>query len=209
MSGIDDVYRKIVEVEVRVKSCGNRSFCHGRWRSCGDWRWRFKVDTCRNVLVSCYPSIDRFAKKVHRKCHLPSFHDIRVYFVSRFARIFYGNDVSRSQFLFFTQFDIYIHILFGEITWRRFSKLRTFSLLESENQCLKKCSIIGMLSSRTPISTTHLSSWNKCRKDELRVFLTNVYIQILDACRSVERSIARDILLTTRKGKLWIGYSKW
>lgn len=33
-------------------------------------------------------------------------------------------------------------------------------------------------------------------------FLTNVYIQILDACRSVERSIARDILLTTRKGKL-------
>lgn len=113
MSGIDDVYRKIVEVEVRVKSCGNRSFCHGRWRSCGDWRWRFKVDTCRNVLVSCYPSIDRFAKKVHRKCHLPSFHNIRVYFVSRFARIFYGNDVSRSQLLFFTQLDIYIYIIRG------------------------------------------------------------------------------------------------
>lgn len=159
----------------------------------------------------------RFVLSFHRSIREKSASKMPLTKLSRYSRLF--RFPVRKDFLWkrcfqkpvpFLYSTRYIYILFaGEITWRRFSKLRTFSLLESENQCLKKCSIIGMLSSRTPISTTHLSSWNECKKDELRVFLTNVYIQILDACRSVERSIARDILLTTRKGKLWIGYSKW
>lgn len=63
------------------------------------------------------------------------------------ARIFYGNDVSRNRILFFIQYILlrYIWARLRTEDSRRF--LRTFSLLKSkENLCLKKFSIIGMLS---------------------------------------------------------------
>lgn len=165
---------------MRVKSCGNRSLCHGRWRSCGDWRWRLEVDTCRNVLVPCYPSTDRSAKKVHRKCHLPSFHEIRAYFVSRLARIFYGNGVS------FSLFNLIYIITLREITYGRLSKLRTFSLLKSRER----------KSVFEKIFNKYIFHREMNVKDEpvSRVYLTNVYIfkdGRVSFIGTVERSRAR------------------
>lgn len=108
----------------------------------------------------------RFVLSSHRSIREKSASKMPLTKLSRYSRLF--RFPVRKDFLWkrcfqkpvpFLYSTRYIYILFaGKITWRRFSKLRTFSLLESENQCLKKCSIIGMLSSRTPISTTHLSS---------------------------------------------------
>lgn len=177
---------------MRVKSCGNRSLCHGRWRSCGDWRWRLEVDTCRNVLVPCYPSTDRSAKKVHRKFHLPSFHDIRAYFVSRLARIFYGNRLS------FSLFNLIYIITLREITYGRLSKLRTFSLLKSRER----------KSVFEKIFNKYISHREMNVKDEpvSRVYLTNVYIQRWT--RVIHRNSgkkSRETLLTTSKKAVnWI-----
>lgn len=178
---------------MRVKSCGNRSLCHGRWRSCGDWRWRLEVDTCRNVLVPCYPSTDRSAKKVHRKCHLPSFHDIRAYFVSRLARIF----LWKRCFLFFIQLDIYYYIT-RDYVRGRLSKLRTFSLLKSRER----------KSVFEKIFNKYIFHREMNVKDEpvSRVYLTNVYIQRWTRVihRNSGKKSRESLLTTSKKAVNWI-----
>lgn len=152
------MYRKIVEVEVRVKSCGNRSFCHGDGA-----RVATDVDGSKSTRVATFsfrvilPSIDSRKKCIENA----TYQAFTIFAFISFpgSQGFFMETMFPEVSCFSLLNSIYIYILFaGEITWRRFSKLRTFSLLENENQCLKKCSIIGMLSIRTPISTTHLSS---------------------------------------------------
>lgn len=91
-----------------------------------------------------YLSTDRSAKKVHRKCHLPSFHDIHAYFVSRQGKDFLWKRCFQKPDPFL--YSIYIITLYGRDYVRKILEAFFERLKSKENLCLKKFSIIGMLS---------------------------------------------------------------